>query len=122
MLSKLFASYPATGPADMAMRAYLDDTADVPLPWLELGVSTFKNDAGRVFRPSVAEVRTGCAKAVRRARNIARGEAAGDTGGQSVNVGSAIRWAQRYAPDGPDQIRLGVGRAMRIVTSGGKGT
>ncbi len=101
LISRLCASFPSGGDLEPTIRVYLDDTADIPLPWLTEGLRAFKNESERRFLPSIAEIRTACAKAVRRARRDARGEE--DRGGP-LDVPQLLRWATNCAPLGHAQV------------------
>jgi hypothetical protein len=106
------ALYPPRSDIEASLAAYIDETAEIPIPWLLEGVRSFKYQADRTFLPSIAEVLTACAKAVQRTRRDARGEARAATAPQyDIDVRTTLRWAAEHAPLGHAQVaRLEAGR------------
>lgn len=103
LLAKLCASFPATPEPEVTLEAMRDETADIPLPWLREGLRRFR-DSGRTFLPSVPEVRTACAEAVREARRAARGEQHPGVAQAELDVRAMLAWARERAPLGFAQV------------------
>lgn len=106
LVSKLFAAYPtAQRDTTAAIAVYLEETADIPIPWLREGLARLRNEPGRVFLPSVSELRTASARAVVSARRAARGEPEHAAVPQlDVDVAGVIEWSAQHAPMGLAQL------------------
>jgi len=105
LISRLCASFPTAGDAEATMRAYLEDTRDIPLPWLREGARAFRDQTGRAWLPSLAELRESCARAVVRARRQASGQPKGAVAPQyELDVAATLDWARRHAPLGFAQV------------------
>lgn len=82
IFSRLFTLYPLaqTQDAEGTILAYIEETLDVPLRWLEAGIRSCARELDRRFAPSVGEIRG----AAQRARS----------------------WAERMAAPGPTAQEL----------------
>jgi hypothetical protein len=109
MLERLISGmgFGSQGNADLQLETYVGGTGDIPLPWLREGLRQFASEPGRQFVPSLAEIRTACALAVRRHRDEARGEDPPSVRQVELSqwhVESAIKWAAQEAPLGVGQM------------------
>ena len=107
LLTKLMALYPSRPGVspEMVLTAYLDETSEVPLPWLREGLRGFRTEPGRVFLPSISEVLTACAKRIRSERLKARGQTEHNTIEQKpLDVAGILNWAVRHVPLGMAQL------------------
>ncbi len=96
------------GDPDLTLESYIGGTSDVPLPWLREGLRAFVSQPDRQWVPTLPEVRTACALAIRRHRDNARGEDAHSGVGQvelgAWHVERAIAFAAESVPLGVGQL------------------
>jgi hypothetical protein len=105
LITKLFASFESFGDPEAGIAALLEDTSDIPTPWLTEGVRSFRDDGERQRVPSVGKVRQACAIAVRKAHAKLSGEPYRPPGDANpLDVGKTLRWAASMAPQGYAQL------------------
>lgn len=120
LIGKLLACYPARAEMELTLAAYLDDTADIALPWLIEGLRSFRDEPGRVFLPAISEVRTAVARSISKARMQALGREM-PTGSQQKppDVAAIIEWVWRKAPLGYAQLEQVI-KAKQLRQGGGE--
>lgn len=110
------------GDPRLTLESFVGGTADIPLPWLREGLHRFSSEPGRQWVPTLPEIRTSCALAIRRHRDEARGEPPQASVAQVElgpwHVEHAIGYAAKHAPLGVGQMHRIEGPARRQIASG----
>jgi len=96
MITKLFNLYPLgkdRSPKE-AMAAYLEELRDIPVHWISRGLADTTREAGRIFMPSVSEIRTKAAQLIRRHRRVQQGKDPNTPHGRNeLHLEREFRWA-----------------------------
>ena len=95
---KMFTLLPlsATQDTEGAIRAFIEETLDVPARWLAMGISALVREPDRRFAPSVGEIRGAALRSIRAARRVAEGKPAvmrGVLGESPLNGERELEWA-----------------------------
>ena len=90
---------------DMADRVqvFVEETMDIPVSFLRKGGSLIRDEVGRVFAPSISELRTAAARAIRAERWRALGittESSESGTAAPLIIAQEVAWAQKHAPNG----------------------
>lgn len=105
LIGRLMLLYPPRQDAEASLKAYIEETADIPLPWLREGLRGFRDQADRVFLPAISEVRAAVAKeyltAKRKILELPEHDAVAQ---KAINVGSVISRMAVVAPNGYAQL------------------
>ena len=105
LIGKLMLLYPPRQDAEASLKAYIEETADIPVAWLREGLRGFRDDGGRVFLPAISEVRAAVAKEYLNVKRDILGICGHEPVAQkAINVGSVIRRMSIVAPNGYAQL------------------
>lgn len=104
-IGRLLASYAQPGgtPA-LTLAAYLEQTADIPLPWLVAALGSFRLEVDRQYLPTPSEICSAVARRVSSVMQEARGQVV--TSQQRLDVGRCLEIARTSAPQGPAALRI----------------
>lgn len=95
---------------ETVLAAYLDGTADIPLPWMREIMGIYRN-SGLEWLPSLPKLREAIAKHVRDVRHKARGGAEySGVEQKSIDTERVLRWAADAVPLGYAQLNAVCGR------------
>jgi len=96
MMTKLFNLYPLgkdRSPKE-AMAAYLEELRDIPVHWISRSLADTTRETGRIFMPSVSEIRTKAAQLIRRHRRVQQGKDPNTPHGHDeLHQAREFRWA-----------------------------
>jgi len=111
LLAEMLSSYGFPGDSEATVRALLGQLSDITLPWLRTGLERFKDEPGRVFAPTLSEIRTAVARAAQATWREARGIEPGNAPPSgNLDVAGCLKIAREKGPRGPEQL-LEAGRA-----------
>lgn len=108
MFTKLFAIYPPSGDPELKVRAYIDETRDIPPLVISHGLKRLVRKGGE-FAPNVAAIRKECALFLREQHRRASGQE--ESSPIEMDAELAERWLQRAAeplalPAGPKLLEV----------------
>jgi len=78
MIGKLFALYPPQPDVELRLEAYLEELRGIPWRWVSRAMADLTEEPGRVFCPSISELKGAIAKRIRQQR-IREAQAGVDT-------------------------------------------
>jgi len=105
IIGRLMLLYPPRQDAEASLRAYIEETSDIPVPWLREGLRGFRDEGGRVFLPAISEIRAAVAEGYLKVKREILGIPEHSTVAQKpINVGSVIRRLAIVAPNGYAQL------------------
>jgi hypothetical protein len=91
MLAKLFSLYPPQPDVELRASAYMEELAGIPWRWVSAALRVITEEPGRVFCPSINEVKGAVAGRIRAARRLRDGGYNAHQAGGGNDDGQ-IRW------------------------------
>ena len=85
------------------VQVFVEETMDIPVAFIRRGGWAIRDEIDRIFAPSISELRTACARAIRQERWRALGikDERSDSGTHApMVIAQEVAWAQRHAPNG----------------------
>ena len=118
IISKSMALFPVRPGVDpeTVLAAYLDETADIPLPYMQELVAVLRG-SGLGWLPSLPEMRELLATRIRRERRVSLGQDLHDTVEQKpIDTEGILKWAAEKAPMGFAQLHaIGAANKPRLA-------